>query len=125
MALSTSAAMALESATRSWLARESLRTRRPNHRAGNTTHTSTTATCSITHGLVQTSMASAPMPMTALRSPMLSEEPTTVLHQRRVCGQARQHLAGLCGLEELGALLQHMGIDGVAQIRSHPVRPAS
>jgi hypothetical protein len=78
MALSTSAAMALESATRSWLARESLRTRRPNHRAGNTTPTSTTATCSITHGLVQTSMASAPTPMTALRNPMLSEEPTTV-----------------------------------------------
>jgi hypothetical protein len=48
MALSTSAAMALESATRSWLARESLRTRRPNHMVGSTTSTSISSTCVIT-----------------------------------------------------------------------------
>jgi hypothetical protein len=48
MAFSTSAAMALESATRSWLARESLRTRRPNHMLGNTTSTRMPSTCTIT-----------------------------------------------------------------------------
>jgi hypothetical protein len=48
MALSTSAAIELESATRSWLARESRRTRRPNHMAGNTTNSTTASTCTIT-----------------------------------------------------------------------------
>jgi hypothetical protein len=38
------------------------------------------------------------------------------LYQRRVGGQARQHLAGLRGLEELGALLEHVGVDSVAQV---------
>jgi hypothetical protein len=38
------------------------------------------------------------------------------LHQGGVGGQAAQHLAGLGALEELGALLQHMGVDGVAQV---------
>ena len=70
--------MALESATRSWLARESLRTRRPNHSEGSTISTSTNRTCSITTGLVQIRIPRAPIPITALRSPMLSEEPTTV-----------------------------------------------
>ena len=70
--------MALESAIRSWLARESLRTRRPNHTLGITMSTSTSKTCSITNGLVQISTPSAPRPSTILRKPMLSEEPTTV-----------------------------------------------
>ena len=70
--------MALESATRSWLARESLRTRRPNHSAGTTISTNTTSTCNITTGLVHTKMPKAPRPITALRSPMESDEPTTV-----------------------------------------------
>jgi hypothetical protein len=39
------------------------------------------------------------------------------LHQRRVGGQARQHLAGLRRLEELRALFEHVGVDGVAQVR--------
>ena len=78
MALSTSAAIALLSATRSWLARDSLRTRRPNHRLGSTTSTRMPNTCTITYGLVQTSMAKAPRPMTRLRRPMDSDEPTTV-----------------------------------------------
>jgi len=70
--------MALESATRSCEARESLRTRRPNHRLGSTMSTNTTSTCSMTTGLVHTNTPRAPTPITALRSPMLSEEPTTV-----------------------------------------------
>ena len=70
--------MALESATRSWLARESLRTRRPNHSDGSTISNSTSSTWNITTGLVQISMPSAPVPITALRRPILSEEPTTV-----------------------------------------------
>ena len=70
--------MALESATRSWEARESLRTRRPNHKLGKTISTKTASTCSMTTGLVHTSTANAPTPMTALRKPMDSEEPTTV-----------------------------------------------
>ncbi|MNT90831.1 hypothetical protein D3C72_2318300 [compost metagenome] len=48
IALSTSAAIALESATRSWLARESFRTRRPNHMLGSTTSTRMPSTCTIT-----------------------------------------------------------------------------
>ena len=52
MALSTSAAIALESATRSWLARESLRTRRPNHTLGSTISTKIPKTWIITYGLV-------------------------------------------------------------------------
>ena len=48
MAFNTSAAIALESATRSWLARDNLRTRLPNHRLGNTISTSTPSTCTIT-----------------------------------------------------------------------------
>ena len=70
--------MALESATRSWLARESLRTRLPIHSAGNTTATSMRMTMPITRGLVHTSMMTAPPPTTALRRPMDSDEPTTV-----------------------------------------------
>ena len=70
--------MALESATRSWLARESRRTRRPNHTLGATTSSSTPSTCAMIHGLVQMSMASAPRPMTVLRRPMENEDPTTV-----------------------------------------------
>ena len=38
------------------------------------------------------------------------------LHQRRVGRQARQHLAGLRGLEELRALAHDVRIDGVAQV---------
>ena len=78
MALSTSEASALESATRSWLARESLRTRRPNITLGQTTNTNTPTTCSISSGLVQISMASAPIPIRPLRNPIDSDEPTTV-----------------------------------------------
>ena len=63
---------------RSWLARESLRTRRPNQRLGITIKINTNVTCNITSGLVQISTLNAPRPSTALRSPMLSEEPTTV-----------------------------------------------
>ena len=63
---------------RSWLARESLRTRRPNHRLGNTISTSTASTCNITSGLVQISTLSAPRPSTMLRRPMLKDDPTTV-----------------------------------------------
>ena len=77
-ALSTSAAMALESATRSWLARESFRTRRPIHIAGSTTTTSIRSTMAMMRGLVQTSMTMAPLPTTALRRPIDSDEPTTV-----------------------------------------------
>ncbi len=76
IALSTSAAMPLVSAMRSWLARESLRTRRPITSAGSTTATITTATVSTRRGLVASSIASAPTHMTALRSPMLTLEPT-------------------------------------------------
>ncbi len=43
------------------------------------------------------------------------------LHQRRVGGQARQHLAGLRGLEELGALPDDVRIDGVAQVGRDPL----
>ena len=38
------------------------------------------------------------------------------LHQRGVGGQAAEDLAGLRGLEELGALPHHVGVDGVAQV---------
>ena len=38
------------------------------------------------------------------------------LHQRRVGRQARQHLAGLRRLEELGALADDVRVDGVAQV---------
>ncbi len=38
------------------------------------------------------------------------------LHQRGVGGQTREHFAGLCGLEELRALPQHVAVDRVAQI---------
>ena len=78
MAFSTSAAIALESATLSWLARDSLRTRRPYHMAGRTTRHTTSNTCTITVGWLQTSIVSAPSPITALRKPIDSEEPTTV-----------------------------------------------
>ena len=36
------------------------------------------STCAITYGLVHTSMARAPTPITALRKPIDSDEPTTV-----------------------------------------------
>ena len=78
MAFSTSEAMALESATRSWLARESRRTRRPKYTLGKITAASTATTCSMSTGLVHTSIKSAPAPMTRLRSPMEKDEPTTV-----------------------------------------------
>ena len=70
--------MALESATRSWLARLRRRTRRPKYRLGSTTPTRMPSTCVITQGLVITSMISAPVPITVLRRPMLKDEPTTV-----------------------------------------------
>ena len=43
------------------------------------------------------------------------------LHQGRVGGQARQHLAGLRGLEELRALLHHMRVDRIAQVGRDPL----
>ena len=70
--------MALLSATRSWLARLSLRTRRPKYRLGATTTIRMPSTWVITQGLVMTSITSAPMPITVLRSPMLRLLPTTV-----------------------------------------------
>ena len=70
--------MALESATRSWLSRERRRTRRPIHRVGSTTSTTAANTIDITYGLVHTSTASAPTPITALRRPIDKDEPTTV-----------------------------------------------
>ena len=68
----------LESATRSWLARDKRRTRRPYQVAGHTTNTTVKITCSITVGCDQTNTVNAPKPMTVLRSPMDSDEPTTV-----------------------------------------------
>ena len=50
MAFNTSAAMALASATRSWLARDNLRTRRPKLMLGQTTSTNKAITCSISIG---------------------------------------------------------------------------
>lgn len=47
-AFSTSAAMALESATRSWLSRDKLRTRRPIHMVGKTTNTTASNTTDMT-----------------------------------------------------------------------------
>ena len=38
------------------------------------------------------------------------------MHQRSVGGEAAEHFAGLCGLKKLGALVQHMRIDRVAQV---------
>ena len=73
-----SAAIALESATRSWLARESLRTRRPNHMVGSTTSTRMPSTCVITQGLVTMRASSAPAPISVLRRPSDRLEPTTV-----------------------------------------------
>ena len=70
--------MALASATRSWLARLSLRTRRPKYSEGSTTSTRMPSTCDITYGLVTISITIAPRPITLLRSPMLRLEPTTV-----------------------------------------------
>ena len=70
--------MALVSATRSWLARDKRRTRRPNHTLGNTISTSTAMTWTISQGRIHTSMSKAPEPITALRKPMDSDEPTTV-----------------------------------------------
>ena len=78
MALSTSVAIVLESATRSWLARERRRTRRPYQVAGMTTNTTVRITCSITVGCDQTNTSKAPKPITTLRSPIESDEPTTV-----------------------------------------------
>ena len=78
MAFSTSAAMALLSATRSWLARLSLRTRRPKYRLGSTTSTRMPSTWVITTGLVTISITIAPVPITTLRRPMLRLLPTTV-----------------------------------------------
>ena len=78
MAPSTSAAMALLSATRSWLARERRRTLRPAQIAGSTTPTRMPSTCAITTGLVTISMPSAPRPITVLRRPMDRLEPTRV-----------------------------------------------
>ena len=43
------------------------------------------------------------------------------LHQRRVGGQAREHLAGLRRLEEFRALPDDVGIDRVAQVGGHPL----
>ena len=45
---------------------------------GSTTSTSINSTMAMMRGLVHTSMASAPTPITALRSPIDSDEPTTV-----------------------------------------------
>ena len=78
MALSTSAAMALVSATRSWLARLSLRTRRPKYSDGSTTSTRMPSTCAITSGLVTISITIAPRPITVLRRPIDRLEPTTL-----------------------------------------------
>ena len=38
------------------------------------------------------------------------------LHQGGVGAQSRQHLAGLGGFKKRGALLQHMGVDGLSHI---------
>ena len=94
-ALRISDAMALESARRSWLARDSLRTRRPNQAIGSTTSARITSTCAITSGLVQTSMARAPTPITALRRPIDSDEPTTVC-TRVVSAVSRDSTSPVC-----------------------------
>ena len=70
--------MALESATRSWLARDRRRTLRPIHMVGSTTINTAASAADITTGLVHTSMASAPRPSTALRRPSENDEPMTV-----------------------------------------------
>ena len=80
-------------------------------------HQDAPAPASSRRGWCTTSMrqrAERPSPRCA--GPCDRLEPTTRLHQRGVGGQARQHLAGLRGLEELGALPQHMRIDRVAQV---------
>jgi hypothetical protein len=78
MALRISPAIPLVSASRSWLARESLRTRRPMIAAGSTTRTTMPATISISRGVVVSSMVSPPASRTMLRRPMLTLEPTAL-----------------------------------------------
>ncbi len=55
--------------------------------------------------------------MTALRSPIDSDEPTTVCTSV-VSVVRREHFAGLRGFKKLRALLQHMGVHGIAQVGS-------
>ena len=77
-AFSTSPAIALESAMRSWLARDSRRTRPPISIAGATTSTMMPTTVSISRGLVAISIAMPPTNSTALRSPIETLDPTAL-----------------------------------------------
>ncbi len=63
---------------RSWLARDSRRTRPPISIAGATTSTMMPTTVSISRGLVATSIAMPPMNSTALRRPIEMLEPTAL-----------------------------------------------
>jgi hypothetical protein len=78
MALSTSPASALAFATLSWLARESLRTRRPKMTMGATTTTSVAMMYPDSTGLVTASIAKPPVSRKKLRNPRDRLVPTTV-----------------------------------------------
>jgi hypothetical protein len=57
--------------------------------------------------------------MTALRKAHAQRRADDGLDQRGVGREARQHLAGLRGLEEHRALLEHTAVDRVADVRRH------
>ena len=78
IAFKVSADWALASAIRSWLERESLRTRRPNNSIGTTTSGITSAARPASLGLVTISSVVAPTKVTRLRTAIEAELPTTV-----------------------------------------------
>ena len=66
------------SAMESWLARESLRTQRPNSSSGSITSTTAPTTSKVSFTLVTNIKATPPVRVTRLRSAMEALDPTTV-----------------------------------------------
>ncbi len=121
IAFSVSPAIALESAMRSWDARDSPRTRRPTANSGSMTIGIRITVTPISRALVRPISASPPTRFSNERSMIDRPTPAIGLHQRGVRGEPRQHLAGAGDLEEGHVHLHDAPVHGRAHVSDHPL----
>ena len=120
IAFSTSPAIPLESATRSWVSRDSLLTFLPYIQTGSTTTGNKPNSSMLSRELVTNNMIRPPARINELRKAMETPAPDHGLNQGRIGGQPGEDFAGLGNFEECRVHFNDVFVNGGADIRDHP-----